>query len=184
MSHRINQQLVKVKVKPVHKLGFIWAVFIGIGLCACKTSDYFANAHQTPSGQAWPIATLSEVALPSLVLDCPAPRQEMALDEIHVFTMTLSFAPPIQPDFDVMLETLGGADWNAALCVGEQCYMHDGVNPLRKSVTFDSPSELEIKIFVPAEAEAGAFKTVRLTLIENSHHTQTSIDITGYLPFL
>lgn len=182
MSHRVNPPSNKIEVKPVHKFRFILAIIVGIGLWACKTSDYFPNSHQTASTQTWPTATISEISLTSLVLDCPAPRQEMVLDETHAFTLTLSFAPPIQHNFDVVLETLNGEDWNAALCNGQQCYLQDGKNPLRKSLTFDSPSYLEIKIFVPAEAEAGSFKTVRLTLADNSHHAQTSVDITGYLP--
>ena len=177
MKPIVNQPLEKIKAHPIYKIGPIWVVVIGIGICACMISDYLTKANSTPTVQ-----DSVNAAMPNLVLNCPAPRQQMALDEIHVFTMTLSYTPPLQPEFEAVLESVEGADWESALCFGQQCFLQDGIHPLRRSVTVSSPGYVEVKIFVPAEAGADTFKKLRLTLISQNYPAQTAIEITGYLP--
>ena len=81
------------------------------------------------------------------------------------------------------METLDGLDWKAALCYADQCFMHDGRKKLVHGMSSGPVTEFEIKYFVPADAQPGQSKTVRMGAWLKGKSRQTAtIDLVGALP--
>ena len=143
---------------------------IGIGFLIFAPIMASCAAGPAPTGQV-------------LFLDSAQTEQTLAADEIISFYVTFSQEAAESVEIEVSLETLAGADWKAALCYADQCFIHDGSKKLVHAMVSGEETEFEIKIFVPAEAQAGERKTVRMgAWIKGQTRQKATIDLAGYLP--
>ena len=117
------------------------------------------------------------------VLACSELEQMLTPDEITVFYVTLEQDAAPSTQVQVSLETLAGADWKAALCYEEKCFMHDGREKLVHTMSVGHSTAFEIKMFVPPEAVSGDTKTVKMSVTPGGASRQAAaLELIGYLP--
>jgi len=172
----------KIRIASCHKgIQTFWMLSTNICLCACWLGSSLTNHLPQPVRQVTPHTSPPSTSPSTIKLECPNPHQELNPGEVRILPLTLFFDDTLSSNFHVLLETRTGANWYTAFCYEDFCFMHDGESPLQKEISLNSPAQLEIKFFPPANAATGETKTVHLSLQSNSG-AAVDIDLTGYIP--
>ncbi len=123
-------------------------------------------------------------AAPVSHLSLAAPKTSKPVSKaIESFKVTLTNEGETDEDIDLSLDTIRGADWKAALCYEEFCFMHDGHATTYHTLPMSAGEarELEIKLFLPGDVRSGETKTLKLAAVTN-HSAATSVEFEGVVP--
>lgn len=161
-----------------------------VSACARPTASAYPG-QPSPAQQiaaSTPLAAggeAQELPQPALSLVAPRTRQAVSATAIESFMVTLTHTGATDTQVNVSLETTRGANWKAALCYEEFCYMHDGQERLQHTLPLAAGQKrrLEIKMFIPKTAHSGETKTIKLEAAAADELEATaSVELEGYVP--
>lgn len=125
----------------------------------------------------------------------PAPESHLSLTApktsrpvaktVESFKVTVTNEADAAAEIDLSLDTVEGADWKAALCYEEFCFMHDGQTATHHTLPMAAGEAraFEIKFFVPESALSGESKIVKMAAaIAGSRAAGPSVELEGIVP--
>jgi len=170
-------------MNPGYRLAIVGLVLmLSAALSTCSSRPGIETVGVTPSQQS--CCSKSSSPSPDVVvsLQCDQPSQIVIPGEIAIFETSLRHTATHDVLFEVAVETLSGAVWKTALCFEDNCFMHDGHQRLVEELPLEAgrTEQIEIKMFVPAEAKLEDVKVVRMEVAaKGKPDVSIYLDLTG-----
>jgi len=159
-----------------------------LSLTSCTLNDSHISEHTNQPISIRPTNEESNSTLKNgsgnILMSIPNQNQAVFAGDIHTFNVSVNHDVETVDKIKVTLDTVNESSWQAALCYGDLCTIHNGKDEVEETLQIKSheAANIEIKLFVPKAVTLGEMSTLEFkAMLYNDPTVSSSLTFTGYI---